>query len=330
MKKLLVLLFVSAALFSCAKMAEQPQDENVSSAASIITAFEASSENFEEVKASVNPASGIVGWEVGDAILVSNGVSQAIFTYNENDGKFYNEDGLANTGAFQAWYPASAFSFTEAGMQVTLPDTQVYDASAIRSAPMYAVSSTTQLNFKNLCAILRFKINGGHSLSSLVLTAASKGVAGDAVIADNALTLLNNDTKTLTLTTGGATLGEETPFYLVLPAQVYTGGFSLQINCTDGWQFEKATTGDLPLRAGFIDGMKAFDAKLFSGGLGTDDNPFQIATEQDLLDLSSYVNGADHDYFADKSYIQTQSITLTTSNFTPIGNTAALSFYGHL
>ncbi|MCR4565423.1 MAG: hypothetical protein K5651_04955 [Bacteroidales bacterium] len=329
MKKLFVLLFASAALFSCAKIAEPVQDENASSAPSIITTFVASSENIEESRASVNPSTGAVGWEAGDAILVSNGIAQAVYAYDESDGLFHNEDGLANTGNFQAWYPASAITLTESGAQVTLPDTQVYDASAIRSAPMYAASTSTQLNFKNLCAILRFKINGGHSLSNLVFTSATKGVAGAAVIADNALTLSSDDTKTLTLTTAGATLGAETPFYLVLPAQLYTGGFSLQINCSDGWQFEKATTNDLPLHAGVIDGMKAFDAKLFSGGGGTDDNPFQIATEQDLLDLATYMNGSDHDYFADKSYLQTESITLTTANFTPIGNNADHSFYGH-
>ena len=329
MKKIFAFLLVSAALFSCAKIAELAQDETQGSALSLITTFEATSENLEECKASVNPTSGTVSWEDGDAILVSNGSAQAVYTYDPGDGLFHNEDGLANTGNFQAWYPASAVTPTEAGAEVTLPSTQVYDASVVHSAPMYAASATSHLNFKNLCAILRFKINGGHTLSNLVFTAASKGVAGDALITDNALTLVNNDTKSLTLTTNGAKLGTETPFYVVLPAQLYTGGFSLQINCTDGWKFEKSSTKDLPLRAGVIDGMKAFDAKLFSGGEGTDADPFKIATEQDLLDLATYVNGDDYSYFAGKSYIQTQNITLTTTNFTPIGNNAAHSFNGH-
>ncbi len=333
MRKFLAFLLLPAALLSCAKIAELAQDETQVSALSLITTFEATPDAGviadEEGKATINPTDGVVSWEAGDAILVSNGSTRAVYTYDENDGLFHNETGLANTGNFQAWYPASAVTLTEAGAEVTLPSTQVYDASVVHSAPMYAASATSQLNFKNLCAVLRFKITGGHTLSNIVFTAASKGVAGAAVIADNVLTLANNDTKTLTLTASGATLGTETPFYIVLPAQLYTGGFSLQINCADGWKFEKATTKDLPLRAGVIDGMKAFDAKLFSGGGGTDDNPFLIATEQDLLDLSSYVNGEDHDYFADKSYLQTESITLTTSNFPPIGNNADHSFLGH-
>ncbi len=333
MRKFLAFLLLPAVLLSCAKIAELAQDETQGSALSLITTFEATPDAGviadEEGKATINPTDGVVSWEAGDAILVSNGSTRAVYTYDENDGLFHNETGLANTGNFQAWYPASAVTLTEAGAEVTLPSTQVYDASVVHSAPMYAASATSQLNFKNLCAVLRFKITGGHTLSNIVFTAASKGVAGAAVIADNVLTLANNDTKTLALTASGATLGTETPFYIVLPAQLYTGGFSLQINCADGWKFEKATTKDLPLRAGVIDGMKAFDAKLFSGGGGTDDNPFLIATEQDLLDLSSYVNGEDHDYFADKSYLQTESITLTTSNFPPIGNNADHSFLGH-
>ena len=161
MKRIFVCLLVSAALFSCAKSAELSQDEAPASALSVITAFDAAADaeivpDSEDGRASVNPASGVVSWEAGDAILVSNGTAQAVYAYDESDGLFHNQDGLANTGHFQAWYPAADITLTESGAQVTLPDTQVYNASAVRCAPMYAASTTTRLNFKNLCAILRF------------------------------------------------------------------------------------------------------------------------------------------------------------------------------
>ncbi len=330
MKRILPLLAISFALaVSCAKepVAGHPA-ENVN-----ITSFEASSENAilngEPLRATVNPASGVVSWEEGDAILVSNGSAQAVFVYQKEDGKFHNDTGLANTGNFQAWYPAEGVSLTDGKASFSLPATQVYSTTALRSAPMYATSTDETLHFKNLCAILRFKINGGHDLSSIVFESAQKGVAGPATLSGGVLLPDSNAGKTLTLTTGGLRLGTETPVYLILPAQIYTGGFTLRIQCSDGWSFEKSTASNLPLKAGQIDGMKAFDAMLFSGGAGTEDSPFKISTEQDLLDLSAYMNGEDYDYFADKSYIQTVGITMSAANFTPIANDAAHAFRGH-
>lgn len=330
MKRFVILPAICFALaISCAK--ESLVEATAENA--VITSFEASSDNVviddESLRASVNPVSGGVSWEEGDAILVSNGSEQAVFTYQISDGKFHNDTGLANTGNFQAWYPAEGVSFKDGNASFVLPANQIYSATALRSAPMYATSTDETLNFKNLCAILRFKINGGHELSSVVFESAQKGVAGLATLSDGVLLPDTNDSKTLTLTTDGLCLGTQTPVYLILPAQVYTGGFTLRINCSDGWKFEKSTTASLPLKAGQIDGMKAFDAKLFSGGAGTEDNPFKISTEQDLLDLSAYFNGDDYAYFADKSYIQTVGITMTAENFTPIAKDASHAFRGH-
>ena len=93
MKKIFILLFVSVALFSCTRMAEPARNEAQDSTPAVIKTFEVSSESMEEGKASVSPSSGVVCWEEGDAILVSNGAAQAIYTYDENDGLFHNEEG---------------------------------------------------------------------------------------------------------------------------------------------------------------------------------------------------------------------------------------------
>ena len=212
---------------------------------------------------------------------------------------------------------------------MTLPNTQIYDEQMIRKAPMSAVSNTNNLNFKNLCAILKVQVNGSHKLSSVVFTAAEKGVCGSANVSNNVLTMASNDVKSLTLTTEGVEMKDNSAFYFLVPAQLYTGGFSLSINCEDGWKFEKGTKNTVALTAGTMDAMKAFDAKLFSGGQGTENDPFLISTEEDLLNLSAYTNGADYKYFVGKNYRQTTAIYMTSANFAPICASAEHGFTGH-
>lgn len=326
-RNILVLFGLVALVCSCAKEMEEITPDGASQT---ITYFTANSENAYESKATVNTSTGAVQWENGDNILVSNGTSQATFTYNEETKRFECEEGLPATGSYSAWYPAEeVLSIDGTTATITLPNTQIYDAQMIRKAPMSAVSNTNNLNFKNLCAILKIQVNGDHALSSVVFTAAEKGVSGNATVSNNVLTMDSNDAKTLTLTTEGVEMTENSAFYFLVPAQLYTGGFSLSINCKDGWKFEKGTKNTVALTAGTMDAMKAFDAKLFSGGQGTEEDPFLISTEQDLLNLSTYTNGADYKYFVGKSYHQTTTINMTTSNFTPICANAEHGFTGH-
>ena len=89
MKKIFVIVPALAVLFSCAKIAELSQDETQASALSVVTTFEATPDAGvipdEEGKATINPTDGVVSWEAGDAILVSNGSTQAVYTYDENE-----------------------------------------------------------------------------------------------------------------------------------------------------------------------------------------------------------------------------------------------------
>ncbi len=73
----------------------------------------------------------------------------------------------------------------------------------------------------------------------------------------------------------------------------------------------------------------AQDLPTFSGGSGTSDDPYKIATADDLKALANAVNN-NTEYSKGKYFIQTADITLdgTTNNFAPIGNTS-YRFYGN-
>lgn len=66
----------------------------------------------------------------------------------------------------------------------------------------------------------------------------------------------------------------------------------------------------------------AWGQQLFSGGDGSEGNPYKIANEQDLNTLSKMVADKANNSFEGKYFTQTADIHLTGENFTPIGGNA--------
>lgn len=290
----------------------------------------------EITRASVNVSDGKVRWEEGDQIKVSNGTASAVFTYDADSQTFVSESGIAATGIYSAVYPASVVtSVSGLTFNVSLPSTQEYDANSVKNAPMSAYSTTNSLSFKNVCAILKLQLNGDQDISSIVFTANGKSVAGAAAInpEDASLTMSTQGLDVLTLNTSSVHLGTATPFYIVVPAQLYSDGFSIKANTTvSGLAFYKSTTRAINLSAGHISAMKAFDATLFSGGLGTQENPYVIAKPEDLVNLAKYINetSESNNKFKFSHYSQTSDIDMSGINsFRPIGCAATLDFCGH-
>ena len=58
---------------------------------------------------------------------------------------------------------------------------------------------------------------------------------------------------------------------------------------------------------------------LYSGGSGTSLNPYLISTEADVNSLASYLHTTSNSYTSSTYFVLTNNITLTSSNFTPIG-----------
>lgn len=309
-------------MLSCSKEKEAYTGEYV-------TSFKATT---SQVRASVNTETGSVGWESGDVIAVSDGETTASFTYDETTQTFVGEQPLKKTGNYVAYYPASQVKSIAADgtISITLPETQEYASGKVTQIPMSATSTTTLLPFQNLCTILKFTPNAEQKLSSAVFTANTKTVCGNASVNGGTLVPESAGLKSVSLTIASPLqLGEGEAVYLLLPAQVYTGGFTLKLNYSDGTSFEKSSTKDIALGAGVIEAMKAFDASLFSGGLGTAENPYKISKAGDIVDLINFTAGSDAALFVSGHYLQTCDIDMSgEGTLTPVCVSTSNPFSG--
>lgn len=138
-----------------------------------------------------------LNWVSGDAISISDGVSTAVYTTNDNNtstAEFKCSEGKISTIATQyiAFYPSA---ITTTNME--LPATQNFVEKNIEKFPMRAVSANENLTFKNLCGIIRFCLKSEESaqieVSSISLS-ADKGMSGTFTVGnDNAAVVTGTD-----------------------------------------------------------------------------------------------------------------------------------------
>jgi len=314
-------LFAALALtIACAKEREPEKARYLTTFSAQLDDSSFNCPDSSATKAEVSVSTGKVSWEDGDEIAVTNGTAVSTFKYNASDKLFYTDTPIAYADHFSAVYPASIVKEVSGdSFQVSLPSSQTYYPDCVKKAPMSATSKTAEFHFNNLCAILVVKVSSDKKLSSMSFTANEVAVSGEGTISDNALTMAATGTKNIELETPQAVqLGENSELYLVLPAQVYTGGFALALNYSDGSALHESTTKTIALAAGRIDAMAAFSQTHFSGGMGTVTNPWKIATVEDLVFLSD--NSYDQSLsYRNEYYEQVCDIDFKGANFTSIG-----------
>lgn len=191
-------------------------------------------------------------WEKGDRIIIAPSGKPATSYYEtqgqDNDvaefrfisGLEGNEMPPENT-ALTALYPADAYKFTDGKHTINIPDNQTYRKNNISSGtmPMIAGATSRELSFRNVCGILRLRLNTLEQdirLSSIKV-AADKGLAGPiATFEGTDVTWNNPDSETgrgITLSCDGVALSPEPEdFYIVLPPGNYSG-FKIQLE-TEG------------------------------------------------------------------------------------------------
>jgi len=168
-----------------------------------------------------------ISWETTDSISV-NGIVYKAVPDGTNPAKATftkMRDGDPNPSApYKAYYPASIYDGTTA----TLPATQTYtaDGSIAAILPMYAEgSSTTNLNFKNLCGLLKFTLKGTETVRYITVSDTSKAICGKFNVTDNSAVLTPDTRRILSLDCGegGVTLDATTgkDFYVAVPAGSY-------------------------------------------------------------------------------------------------------------
>lgn len=211
-------------------------------------------------------------WSSDDAIAVfsgNNAASEFKLTSgaNTNTAEF---EGNAASDNMVAIYPYSIVKGrTGSTISVTLPEVQEYVSGNIPQGayPMAAVSDGAILPFYNLCSVLRFRMFGELTVKSITFTPndASTKASGNATVnaADKMLTMSSDAEATVKLNcaNGVKLTGTNTDFLMVVPAQKYTGGFTITIN-TDQGAVVKAVKSDVTLSRSVLYPIKTFECKI--------------------------------------------------------------------
>ena len=170
-------------------------------------------------------------WESTDAVKVYSDASNAgsdftVAPRSDNGTWAVLSGSITAGGSYTAIYPAG---IAASASSVTLPAEQTSADGSLAGFPMYAVSSTNEFQFKNLCGALRIHLEQANcTISSIKVTAAS-AINGIYDIYDTTgiPMLAHHDgsgTNTVTLTLGTAQpIGEGHDFYVQLPAGEYSG-----------------------------------------------------------------------------------------------------------
>ena len=211
-------------------------------------------------------------WSSDDAIAVfsgSNAASEFKLTSgaNTNTAEF---EGNAASDNMVAIYPYSIVKGrTGSTISVTLPEVQEYVSGNIPQGayPMAAVSDGAVLPFYNLCSVLRLRMFGELTVKSITFTPndATVKTSGNATVnaGDKMLTMSGDAQSTVRLNcaNGVKLTGTNTDFLMVVPAQKYTGGFTITIN-TDQGAVVKAVKSDVTLSRSVLYPIKTFECKI--------------------------------------------------------------------
>ena len=194
-------------------------------------------------------------WTPGDAIGVTSAASFNRYEYlgTENTASAEFSGDPIQGELFYAVYPYSGDAVMSGSvLTLELPSVQEYaEASfAPSSSPMVAKSGSTDLEFKNLCGLLKLNLTGTATVRSVVFRSSGRGVSGQATVDmdyESVPELVMSDgagtSVTLDCGEGVALSGTvPVPFYIVLPAGTYDE-FSIEVITADGKVMTKSNSG---------------------------------------------------------------------------------------
>ena len=313
----------------------------------------------EETKTTIDFTTGVTTWEAGDNVLVYVAESGQSGQYEYNaDGKFYpvDTDDLIPIEAGQTvyvYYPYSAeYAAHGTEASLTIPDF----TDRLVKAPMAGVVTAQAgveptVAFKNLGAVLHLTLKGSDTLTAVELSTTNVALSGDSSITwtDGIPALsINGDACTVTAE-GSVDLtaeGVEYSFFLP-PSDNELEGLTLKfiygktVGEVNYAPYQtKSRNSPLSCERNHSYGL-TFNLGFFSGGNGSEENPYKIATVEDFQNIATYwadetAGGplgfvAEHGTFfgsAGVHYLQTANLDFENVALTPIGvNTKP--FYGN-
>jgi len=154
--------------------------------------------------------------------------------------------------------------------------------------------------------------------------------------------MINGDAKRnrVALTMDNVSLGSEAlECYFLLPEGSLASGFILKITEEDGSVVALSSTkADNAIVRGKVVRMPVadiaaaipYDSGEFKNGSGSKEDPYQLATADDLIMLSGKLDDAvQYSEYSGKYYLQTADIDMSGKSFSPIGASSDKPFTGH-
>lgn len=212
-------------------------------------------------------------WTKGDAISISDGENISIFT-TESDGTssgdFTPQKGKINSDAlaYTAFYPSSITADHR-----ILPAEQNYVRGNVENFPMYAKSYSRDLEFKNLCGIIRLSLKsettGAIKVSSISLSADNAGMSGNFTVGSKNQAIVDGSDGVVLICKNAISLYSnlDTDFNIIVPAGDYNP-LRIKICDADGKEVNLVSTDKIRVERGGITrisqtlGSSSFDSSL--------------------------------------------------------------------
>lgn len=201
-----------------------------------------------------------VHWSKGDEIALWDNTDKRKFTATEIDGSSATFTGMANSNyRYAAFYPYSAVKAREAvTFTFTLPAKQTAKWNSFDNnlAPSFALveAPETNLQFKNVCALVKFYIGLSAIDVKTVSLVARNGevLAGDLKYKFTDESVVGAESNTRSRIDLSGPFEPAIDYYFVVRPCTLTGGFSLVIEYNDGTLKRTDVRKPVTLKAGQI------------------------------------------------------------------------------
>lgn len=201
-----------------------------------------------------------VHWSKGDEIALWDDTDKRKFTATEIDGSSATFTGMANsTYRYAAFYPYSAVKAREAvTFTFTLPAKQTAKWKSFDNnlAPSFALveAPETNLQFKNVCALVKFYIGLSAIDVKTVSLVARNGevLAGDLKYKFTEESVVGAESNTSSRIDLSGPFEPAADYYFVVRPCTLAGGFSLVIEYNDGTLKRTEVRKPVTLKAGQI------------------------------------------------------------------------------
>ena len=253
-----------------------------------------------------------VFWSENDQldVFMDGSATPVLFNIVEGAGtKTATFHGDGEASRYVAFYPHSMAPSMGSGetIRFTLPATQNYAEGTFASGafPMTAVANSNDLQFHNVCSVLRISMKGHNKVTRIVFRSndSSVKVHGKATVSlsdpsNPELHLSSDSCDSLVLSVPDVKLteSEDTHFFLVLPPQTYKGGFSVRIYSGERYM-DKEIKSDFTMKRSrlhkaesFVFAPNGFDDSTYLEGSGSEEDPFRIDSIGDLILMRDAVN----------------------------------------